>query len=73
MKFTLKICQTVAGISIVSQFFQSFYLISGGFLPLSPALLSSLRSLNGVNCTQELVLHGVKEGRIAMVAVQCTI
>ena len=64
-----KIYQTIVGISINRQFPRFFYLISGGFLPFSPALLSSLRSLNGVNCTQELALHGVKEGRIAMVAV----
>ena len=69
--FGIPFFKTIVGISINTkkQFPRFLNLISGGFLPFSPALLSNLQSLNGVNCTQELGLHGVKAGRIAMVAV----
>ena len=42
MHFICKICQIVAGISIISQFHEFSNLISGGILPFGPTVLPQL-------------------------------
>ena len=44
MSFILKICQSVAGISMVRQFQDFFGLISGGFLTFGAAAVEAIKA-----------------------------